>query len=272
MRFFGYDIKKHAPKTYPFTAGLALGGGGARGFAHAGAIEALLEVGLKPQILAGVSAGSVVAVMHAAGIPPRKMLQLFEKLKFSNLTTLRMPKGGLFSLEKFQDFLHRTIPYDRLEQLPAPTVVCATDLEKGRKVAFSKGSIPEVVAASCCIPIAFKPIEIDGVRYVDGGVLGNLPCWAIRNKCKFLIGVNVSPLIDRPVSNTLMDVAMRSYELITKNNTWEDMAMADMMISTEEIAQYKVFDLKGITGVFDSGYRDTMNHLRRHGLKPKYNV
>lgn len=266
MRFLGYDIKKRRQPNYPYTVGLALGGGGARGFAHAGAIEALLEVGLRPQILAGVSAGSVVAVMHAAGIAPKQMLKLFEKLKFSSLTSLGMPKGGLFGLEKFQDFLHKNIPYDRLEQLPVPTVVCATDFEKGRKVAFTEGPLPEVVAASCCIPIAFKPIEIDGVRYVDGGVLANLPCWAIRDKCRFLMAVNVSPLIERPVANTLIDMSMRSYELITKNNTTDDMAMADMLICTNDIAQYKVFDLKGIKEVYRSGYRDTMRNLQSRGI------
>lgn len=268
MKILGYEIKKRDRANPPYTAGLALGGGGARGFAHAGVIDALLEVGLRPQIVAGVSAGSVVAVMYAAGLKPREMLKAFDNMKFSSLTSLRMPRGGLFSLEKFQDFLHKTIPYDRLEQLPIPTVVCATDFEKGEKVAFESGSIPEVVAASCCIPIAFTPIVIDGVRYVDGGVLANLPCWAIRARCKYLIGVNVSPLVRREVGTSLMDVALRSYELITKNNTCDDMKAADMLIRTDDIAQYKVFDLKGIKEVYDCGYRGAAEYLRRHGLRP----
>lgn len=269
MRFLGYDIKKRNKIDYAYTAGLALGGGGARGFAHAGVIEALLEVGLRPQIVAGVSAGSVVAVMYAAGLSPRDMMKAFDNLTFSSLTTLRIPRGGLFNLDKFQEFLHKTIPYDRLEQLPIPAIVCATDFEKGQKVAFERGSIPEVVAASCCIPIAFTPIEIDGVRYVDGGVLANLPCWAIRDRCRFLMAVNVSPLISRSVNNSLMDVALRSYELITKNNTNDDMTVADMLIRTDDIANYKVFDLKGKQDAFDSGYRSASEYLRRHGLSPR---
>lgn len=250
-----------------FRTGLVLSGGGARGFAHAGAIKALTEMGVRPDIIAGVSAGSVAAVMYAAGIAPERMVELFLDSRFSDFCELSVPKDGFFKLDRFKTFLKKIIPYTNLEDLPLPVVVGATDLDSGTKVAFESGPIAERVAASCSIPIVFKPQTIDGVRYVDGGVLHNLPAWTIRSRCKYLIGINCSPLSKSPVKNTLVDIALRSYELMAKTNVVPDMELCDIVIRNDEIARYKVFNLKQIEKVFDAGYRDTMTFLLEHGFK-----
>ncbi len=267
---FGIELRRDSRPSYPYKVGLALSGGGARGFAHAGAIEAMLEVGLRPDIVCGVSAGSVVAVMNAAGIHPHEMLDMFAEMKFNDLCSLSMPKEGFFRLDRFKDFLRRNIPFERIEQLPVPTVVCATDFDTGRKVAFTQGDIADCVAASCCIPIVFNPITIDGTRYVDGGVLANLPAWAIRDKCRFLVGINCSPMTPCPKANdSIVGIAMRSYELMSKNNAAADMELCDMLIRTESIARYKVFDLKRIEMVYRSGYKSTMQYFQSKGIVPK---
>lgn len=250
-----------------FRTGLVLSGGGARGFAHAGALKALEEMGIKPDILAGVSAGSVAAVMYAAGISPEKMLELFLHARFSDFCELGIPKDGFFSLDRFRAFLRKNIPYANLEDLPIPVTVGATDLDNGKKLAFTSGRLDEVVAASCSIPIVFKPIKIDGTRCVDGGVLHNLPAWTIRDRCKYLIAVNCSPLTKTTVKNTLIDIAFRSYELMAKTNTVADMELCDIVIRTDEIARYRAFNLKQIEKVFESGYRDTMNFLLYNGFR-----
>lgn len=250
-----------------YRTGLVLSGGGARGFAHAGAIQALNEMGIKPDIIAGVSAGSVAAVMYSAGISPEKMLGLFHDARFSDFCELSVPKDGFFRLDRFKNFLRKHIPYANLEDLPIPVVVGATNIDEGCKAVFETGPLAERVAASCSIPIVFKPVKIDGVRYVDGGVLHNLPAWAIRDRCKYLIGINCSPLSKTTVKNTIIDIAMRSYELMAKTNVIPDMEMCDIVIRNEEIARYKVFNLKQIEKVFESGYRDTMNFLLANGFR-----
>lgn len=270
MRMFGFEMKRDPRRRCPYKVGLALSGGGARGFAHAGAIEAMLEVGLRPDIVCGVSAGSVVAVMHAAGIPPHEMVEMFASLKFNDLCSLTFSKGGFFTIDKFRKFLRDNIPYRRLEQLPIPTVVCATDFDKGKKVAFTKGDIAECVTASCCIPIVFRPVVIGSTRYVDGGVLANLPAWAIRDKCRFLVGINCSPMgFGDPEKDSVVSNAIRSYTLVTKHNAVQDMDPCDMLISTDAIARYKVFDLSRIETVYKSGYRSTMQYFRARGISPK---
>ncbi len=268
MKVFGYSLTKEVRPEYPHKVGLALSGGGARGFAHAGAIKAMLEVGLVPDVVAGVSAGSVVAVMHASGIPSDEMVDMFVDMKFNDLCEWKVPKDGFFSLERFKEFLRKHIKYKRIEDLPLRTIVCATNFETGQKVAFEQGSIADCVAASCCIPIVFKPIVIDGDRYVDGGVLANLPAWAIREKCKFLVGINCSPAKNEFAKDNILDIAMRSYELMAKNNAVHDMGLCDMLVRTDGIAKYKAFDLTGIRSVYNNGYQATMRFFESKGVVP----
>lgn len=266
---FGYRITKDPLRDRPYKVGLALSGGGARGVAHAGAIKAMLEVGLKPDIIAGVSAGSIVAVMYAAGISPEDMVEIFATAKFSDFCELSVPKDGFFRMDGFKRMLKKRIPYANIEDLPMPVVVAATDFDHGKRVAFESGPLAERVCASCSIPIVFKPVKIDGVRYVDGGVLDNMPAWAIRSRCKFLVGVNCSPMGDSGFPKTnLISIALHSYQLMMKNNLAADLKLCDMLISTDDIADYKVFDLQGLNKVFKAGYDRTMAYFRAHGINP----
>lgn len=250
----------------PYKLGLALSGGGARGFAHAGALKALNEMGIKPDIVAGVSAGSVVTALYAAGNDPETILELFSGIKFTDFAEIGVPHDGFFSMDGFKKFLRKNIRYENIEELPIPVVICATDLDNGVPVDFTSGPIAERVAASCSIPIIFKPVKIDGVTYVDGGVLHNLPSWAIREKCKYLIGINCSPMPHRGRPKTLMDVAHRSYDLMTKTNAVPDMALCDLAIQVSDIASYQVFNLREIKRVFHSGYTATMKALQENGF------
>lgn len=109
----------------------------------------------------------------------------------------------------------------------------------------------------------FKPVNIDGVNYVDGGVLRNHPAWMLRDKCDTLIGINVSPLRPKKEFTSIVEVAMRTYNLMAKANQAEDMAMCDVSVETPEIADYAVFDLKHVKNLFVSGYINTRAALKK---------
>ena len=258
------DMLKFSRK--PYKVGLVLSGGGARGFAHAGALLALEEVGIKADIIAGVSAGSVVTAMYASGMAPEEIVTAFSDVKFGDFAELGVPRDGFFSMDGFKKFLKKHIPYDKIEDLPLPAMICATDLDNNKPVAFSEGSIVDCVAASCSIPIVFKPVRIGGVTYVDGGVLANLPAWALRDSCKYLIGINCSPVPHRGKPKSIMDIAHRTDDLLVKNNSQPQMELCDLAISIDDVASYKVFNLKEIRRVFRSGYDSTLSALLDAGF------
>ncbi|MCM1522258.1 MAG: patatin-like phospholipase family protein [Muribaculaceae bacterium] len=253
----------------PYKLGVVLSGGGARGFAHCGALQALEEMGLRPDAMAGVSAGSVVTVMYAAGMRPKEILKVFTDAKFGNFAEFAIPRDGFFSMDGFRKMLRETIPYKDISQLPLPSTVCATNLDNYQPTAFTSGDIAECVSASCSIPIIFKPVKINGVTYVDGGVTANLPAWALRDKCKYLIGVNCSPVPNRGKPTSIIDIAQRTYDLLVKTNAVPQMELCDLAISINDIAKYKVFDLREITRVYQLGYDDTRRTLLNAGFTPK---
>ncbi|MDE7125532.1 MAG: patatin-like phospholipase family protein, partial [Muribaculaceae bacterium] len=108
--------------TKPFRIGVALSGGGARGLAHAGALKALEEAGYHPDIIAGVSAGSVAAVLYAAGVKPDRILELFARSKFSDLCRLKISGRGILDMTRFRKLITRTIaPVCDIRELRIPT-------------------------------------------------------------------------------------------------------------------------------------------------------
>ena len=238
--------------------GLALSGGGARGFAHLGVLQALEEMGIRPCIIAGVSAGSIVAVLYAAGMSADDIAKTFGEFSMGDITEIAMPMNGFFKLTKLKDFLKKHLPVTLLEELPVETVVCATDFDNCRPVAFEQGPIGDCVTASCSIPIVFQPVKIGGTTYVDGGVLRNLPAWAIRNKCDVLVGVNVSPMPGTKYHNTLLDIASRSYDIMSRGNAREDIALCDIAIQPHGISELNVFNIKPKNKIIKSGYDEAM--------------
>lgn len=250
-----------------YQLGIALTGGGARGFAHAGALAAIEEAGLKPDVIAGVSAGSVVAALYAAGVRPQEFVDMFSNRSFRDFVNLRPGKGGFFEIGPFKSLLRKHLgKYKNLEELPTPVYLGVTDFDSGEAVEFHTGEIVDRVAASCSIPIVFKPVVIDGVNYVDGGVVRNHPAWIIRDKCKCLIGINVSPMNIGGAVDSFTSVAMRTYTLMAKANQTHDMAMCDINVETSEISHYKTFDLRYIKNVYLSGYMHTRKALRDAGM------
>ncbi len=238
---------------YPL--GLALSGGGAKGFAHPGALKALEEFGLKPDVIAGTSAGALAGVLYADGYTPDEIAKLFAGLEFKQFAEMQIPKAGIFNLHGFRVFLEKHLRARTFEELKIPLLVVTTDLDDGISVVFDKGPLIEPVMASCSIPIIFNPVVINGIHYVDGGLFRNFPVTNIRGICETVIGVNVAPLIPKKYNQTILHIAERSYHYMFRANTLPDRKLCDILIETEEFGNFKTFDLENIHTIFDIGYR-----------------
>lgn len=249
-----------------YKLGLTLSGGGVKGFAHAGALMAMEEFGLKPDIISGTSAGAIVGALYSSGQSPDNIRKIFKNKYFNNFVELTIPKRGLFGTSDFVKFLKDNISADTFEELKIPLFAVATDFDNGKSVVFSSGELCRRIMASACVPVFFNPIEIDGVHYVDGGIFRNFPVSVIREKCEKIIGINVSPLISQKYSKTIVGVAERSYHLMFRANTVEDKKLCDILIEVEQAMQYRLYDFKKVDVIFKLGY-DAMKLALQNKIK-----
>ncbi|AEB11815.1 patatin-like phospholipase family protein [Marinithermus hydrothermalis] len=158
--------------------GVALSGGGARGFAHIGVLEALEARGVEVACVAGTSMGAIVGALWAHGVPAREIYRLAERTPWVSLLNF-VPRGGLVSGRKLRAFLAEYLP-PTFEALERELVVVATDLASGEAVYLTRGTLPTAVLASAAYPGLLAPVEWEGRWLIDGGVVDNLPVDAAR--------------------------------------------------------------------------------------------
>ncbi|MEN6619169.1 MAG: patatin-like phospholipase family protein [Rikenellaceae bacterium] len=249
-----------------YKLGLTLSGGGVKGFAHAGALMAMEELGLKPNVISGTSAGAIVGALYSSGQSPDSIRKIFKTKYFNNFVELTIPKSGLFGTADFIKFLKDNILVETFEELQIPLKVVATDFDNGKSVVFSSGELSRRIMASACVPVFFNPIEIDGVHYVDGGIFKNFPVSVIRKSCEKMIGINVSPLITKKYSKTIVGIAERSYHFMFRANTVEDKRLCDVLVEVEQAMQFKVYDLKKVDLIFKLGYNAMKEAILNNNL------
>ena len=163
------------------TLGFALGAGGSRGVAHIGFLQAMEEEGIKPDFISGSSMGSVVGAAYAAGMSLDEMQKAVYKLRLLDLIAPTGKRGGLFDTRKVKKLLIKYLGDIEFSDLKIPFSCVAVDMLTQSVVEFSEGKLVEAVVASSCIPAIFTPLEKDGMRLIDGGILQRVPFSQVKN-------------------------------------------------------------------------------------------
>ncbi len=173
--------------------GLALSGGAARGFAHLGVLKVLREHDIPIDFIAGTSAGSIVGAAFAAGLSIEEIIEMGRKMTWYRMTGFSYSPKGILSNASMGAFLRKVFPRDKFEDLPIPFAAVTCDLETGNAIILKEtGDLVDAVRASCAIPGVFTPVEINGKRLFDGGVVANVPTKAVRQLgAEIVIAVDV---------------------------------------------------------------------------------
>ncbi len=182
---------------------IALGGGGAKGFAHIGVLKVLESHGIKPKIVTGTSAGSFVGSIYASGKTPYQLQQIAQQLKESDLRDLTLSSQGFILGQKLQDYVNLNVANKPIEKFPIRFAAVATRLETGKKADFIKGNAGQAVRASCSIPNVFIPASIGQAKYVDGGLVSPIPVQTAKDMgADIVIAVDISarPSGSQPMS------------------------------------------------------------------------
>jgi NTE family protein len=234
--------------------GLVLSGGGARGYAHLGAIKALNEEGIFPEIISGTSAGAIAGVLYADGYKPEEILKILSKNSRLDFMSFSLPKAGLMNMTGMIDLLRQTLRAKTFEELTIPLFVAATDINNGIIRYFSKGELISPVVASASIPVVFRPVVIDSISYVDGGVIDNLPVAPIEKRCGIIIGSYVNHSGIAPNLTSLLAIAERSFHLSVSKDIAAKKRKFDLYIAPDKLKNYNAFDQGKARDIFETGY------------------
>ncbi len=249
-----------------YKTGLVLSGGGARGFAHLGVIEALNEAGIFPDVISGTSAGAIIGVLYADGHSPRDILKLMNGASRLDFMRPALPREGLLQINGIIKILKAGLRSKEFRDLKIPLFVTATDLNNGKAVYFSEGDLFDPVIASASIPVLFQPVKINNISYVDGGVLDNLPLKPIENQCRTLIGSFVNPVGYMEKVTGLISIAERTFMLSMMKEVAEKAKKFDVFIAPLELRNYKILDPEKSQLLFEIGYCATRDKLKTINL------
>lgn len=226
-------FSKQLPKANKTKIGLALGGGGARGFVHIPVLQTLDDLGVKPAHISGTSMGAIIGAIYASGTSPQAIREIVDSMiiykgeGFKEILQKRglrkwfelidpnfFKKGGVIKGNKIVEFLREIIGVDTFEELQIPLSIVATDFHTGEEVVFDSGPLMPAIRASMSLPGLFEPVKHEGRMLIDGGTVNPVPHGLLLDT-DFVIAVDVS---DLPQTNgqmpSMTDALMGAVEIM----------------------------------------------------------
>ncbi|TCP70654.1 patatin-like phospholipase family protein [Baia soyae] len=197
--------------------GLALGAGGARGFAHIGVLKVLEEERIPIDLIAGSSMGSFVGACYANGCRLSLMEGLAVHFKRKIWLDYKIPGMGFISGRRAHEVIRLLTHRKRIEEFPIPLAVVATDLASGEKVVFREGPAADAIRASISIPGVFDPVNIENRLLVDGGVVDRVPVSVVQEMgADLVIAVDVFAKVEQVKIRNIIDVIAQTLDIMER--------------------------------------------------------
>lgn len=247
-------------KKLKFKLGVAFSGGGTRGFAHIGVIQAFEQENIRFDCVAGTSVGSLIGAMYCAGISCEDMIAAAKQVTRREIVNKMWAIGSdSANIAAVSSRLLGDITFDRLN---VPFCAVAVDISDGQEVLLDTGNVAQCVAASCAVPALFKPVCMDGMVLVDGGLLNNMPADVCRRMgAEAVIGVDLNHTRGQGTqSRKLKDVLVATWDITTKSTMYKGQINSDIVIEPE-LARFSRTSLDNIDSMVEEGYRAAMDKM-----------
>jgi len=264
--------------------GLALGGGGAKGFAHLPILEVFDELGVKPSCITGTSIGAILGALYASGKSAAEIKQMIDSLIISRRTPLKeifrkkesfkflelidptLKPGGMFKGEKFLSFLYESMQTSTFEESEIPFKSIATDFWRHEPVVFESGELLPAIRASMALPYIFTPVILDGRVLVDGGLMNNVPHDLLDKSCEITVAVDimgdVSTPRDKPPS--AVDAIFHTYQVMMDATSSEKLLRQPVDILVEPpLLDIDLLDFYKADDIYEQGLAAKDDFKRR---------
>lgn len=241
--------------------GLALGGGGARGFAHLGALKAFEEYGLKFDYVCGTSIGSIVGAFYCAGFSYDKMFNIAKNINLKDLRTNKI----MFLPSKtdgIENMMIENLGDINIEDLKIPFSAVAVDIKTTDEICITRGSLAKAVAGSCCVPGIFQPVVFGDMLLCDGGLKNTLPADIPKLfDCDYVIGIDVNKSrLYGTNSSKVIDVLTCSIRILMQSNVVKGYVYSDVLLKPET-KRFKSTKTEGFLDMIEEGYREAINNM-----------
>ncbi|MDO8457980.1 MAG: patatin-like phospholipase family protein [Burkholderiaceae bacterium] len=234
---------------------LVLGAGSARGFAHIGVIKALDAAGIRPDLIVGASAGSVIGVFYAAGYTGAQMEDVAMKVRDADvIDNASNSKRGLIAGEALQRLINTFVKDKPLEALKTPFIATATNLKTGDSVHLKTGDAGQAVRASSSMPGVFLPTTINGMELVDGAISSPLPVSVARQSgADLVVAVDVGAAPQNAHAAGIYEIVMQSFEIMGLSLAKLEGQRADVLIKPN-VAAFSGSDFNNRAQLIAAGY------------------
>lgn len=281
-----------------YKVGLVLSGGGAKGFAHIGALKALDEVGIRIDYIGGTSMGAIIGSLYASGYSANAIEEIVKDMEFSNFiqneisrkskpfyqkgndhkyilrlsiadNKIQLPSGlidGQREINYLSKYTQHVNDISDFSKLPIPFFCIATDLENGEQVLLNKGYLPDAVRASASFPTLLEPVVIDGKLLVDGGIVNNFPVdEVLALGADLTIGIDVGDgkLLKKEDIHSVIDVLNQvvSYQMLEETDIAKK-AKTTVFIRPD-ISLYSVISFDKFEEIVQLGYDTTLKQISK---------
>ena len=241
------------------TVGIAFSGGAARGIAHLGVLQALLELNIPIKVISGTSSGAIAGAFYAAGFQPKEVLGIIKQVNVVRLLRPAFSWYGLMNLDEVEKVITKYLGDLSFEDLKTELIITATDINQGNVVYFTSGKIIKPLIASCSVPLVYKPIEYQNHVLLDGGLLNNMPVECLMDRCDFIIGSHCNPLNYEAKVSTFKTILERTFQLAINSNVQQRFKYCDVLIEPPELKHFSLLSYSRADEFFQIGYDYTMN-------------
>lgn len=241
--------------------GLALGGGGARGFAHLGAIKAFEEFGLEFDQIAGTSAGAFVGAFYSNGWTYEQMYDLAKNFKEKDIRRSKIPLMPS-PTEGIEELIVNNLGDLNVEDCKIPLSVVAVDIFSTNECVITKGNLAKAVAGSCAVPAVFQPVKFDGRLLFDGGLQNTLPSNVPKLfGCDYVVAVDVNPSRNYGAKSAkYLDVLSATLRILMNKNAEMGYEYGDVVL-TPETKRFKSTKLDGYDEMIEEGYKEAIKKM-----------
>ncbi len=239
---------------------VCLSGGAARGAFHLGVLQALDDLHITVKALSGSSIGGVIALSYAAGVIPKKQLELFQSTAFRQSIHFNFFKEGIFKIDASHPIYNNLLPVRSFEALHVPAYVTAVDLNKGVLHTFHSGDTHIAALATTALTPFFKPLPHHGMLLVDGGFLDNFPLYPLQDYGLPIIGSNAMPITPKQPRG-IQKIAKRALFMLSQSAVINKTEQCDYYLTAPQLARYRLFRRDALAELFELGYDCTRKTL-----------